>query len=84
MAPQKIHILELLPGLRATFDFANKLDSARGPVLLPKLVLEGLRALVAHKVSAVEGLHDEAIELLYQVQVCSAVRTRVVFLSPKI
>jgi len=53
-------------------------------VLLPKLVLEGLRALVAHKVSAVEGLHDEAIELLYQVQVCSAVRTRVVFLSPKI
>ena len=53
-------------------------------MLLPKLVLEGLRALVAHKVSTVEGLHDEAIELLYQVQVCSAVRTRVVFLSPKI
>ena len=66
----------------ASGNLALKFGTARLPVLMACLILEGSRALVADEVRAVELLHDEAIHVLAETQLTPAVRASVVFLLP--
>ena len=66
----------------ASSNLALKFGTARLPVLMARLILEGSRALIADKIGIVELLHDEAIHILTQVQVVAAVRAAIVTLLP--
>ena len=66
----------------ASGNLALKFGTARLPVLMACLILEGSRALVADEVRAVELLHDEAIHILAETQLTPAVWASVVFLLP--
>lgn len=68
--------------MRAIVDLASKLCAASLPMLLSNLVLEALLALVALKVGVVELLHDEAVDVLAEVDVAPAVRASVITLLP--